>query len=530
MYKVLNVSKYEELMKKHHITSLAAKVMANRNISFTNKIIENDSYKYKDMDKVVSVILKAMSDNKKIAIYGDYDTDGICAVSILYRTFKLMKYDVGYYVPNRYEDGYGLSSKIVKQMHEKGYTLLICVDNGIKAFESIEEAKSYGMDVLVLDHHQKDDSYPNFDLLLHPEYSDFTEYNMCAASVCYFVSKALLASEDEVCMSLAGIATIADVMPLVEQNKLLASKAITYLNTKKYKAINYLNNDNKQYDEHTLGMVVIPKLNSIGRICKGNTANRLVNFLTSDNLEELKKGASFIEKTNEDRKKMTEEGFIALDKGSYTSKIIVERSDDMLEGINGIIAARFTNKYKLPSIVFSLDETKEYYKGSARSIDEVNIIEILEKNGYIEQFGGHKGAAGLTIKKENYEAFVANIEQDCERYEYKEQPLEVIEVEKEELTYKAYEDLLKLSPFGEGNPKPLFILKDCDVNSINKSKDGKHILMNISKDSSLVGFNLGSKLDRNISKYDLIFRLEPNNMYPNRLSCVCISMEGINNV
>ena len=126
-------------------------------------------------------------------------------------------------------------------MHEKGYYLLICVDNVIKAFESIEEAKSYGMDVLVLDHHQKDESYPNFDLLLHPEYSNFTEYNMCAASVCYFVSKALLASEDEVCMSLAGIATIADVMPLVEQNKLLAAKAIAYLNTKKYKAINYLN-------------------------------------------------------------------------------------------------------------------------------------------------------------------------------------------------------------------------------------------------------------------------------------------------
>ena len=199
----------------------------------------------------------------------------------------------------------------------------------------------------------------------------------------------------------------------------------------------------------------------------------------------------------------------------------------MLEGINGIIAARFTNKYKLPSIIFSLDETKENYKGSARSIEEVNIIEILEKNNHIKQFGGHKGAAGLTVQKDEYEAFVANIEADCANYEYKEQVLEVIEIEKNELNFKAYEDLLKLAPFGEGNPKPLFLLKDCNINEINKSKDGKHILMNISKDSSLIGFNLGNSLDRSIDKYDLIFRLEVNNMYPNRISCVCISMEGV---
>ena len=183
------------------------------------------------------------------------------------------------------------------------------------------------MEVLVLDHHQRDETYPHFDLLLHPEYSNFTEYNMCAASICYFLSKALLACEDEICMSLAGIATVADVMPLIEQNKLLVTKAINYLNTKKYTAINCLNSNNKKYDENLLGMTIIPKLNSIGRICKGNTANKLVNFLTSNNIQEIKKGAQFIEKTNEERKKMTEEGFISLDRGKYSSKIIIEKSD-----------------------------------------------------------------------------------------------------------------------------------------------------------------------------------------------------------
>ena len=193
MYKVLNVTEYKNIMNKHHISSLAAKVMANRDITFTSKIDEKNCYEYKDMDKVVGAILKAISDNKKIAVYGDYDVDGICSVSILYRIFKLLNYEIGYYIPNRYEDGYGLSSKIVKQMNDKGYSLLICVDNGIKAFDSINEAKKYDMDVIVLDHHQKEETLPNFDLYLHPEYSSFSEYNMCGASICYYLSKALLA-------------------------------------------------------------------------------------------------------------------------------------------------------------------------------------------------------------------------------------------------------------------------------------------------------------------------------------------------
>ena len=526
MYKVLDVREYENIMKKHDITSLATKVMSCRSITFTNKISEKNCYEYKDMDKIVSTILKAISDNKKIAIYGDYDVDGICSVSILYRTFKLLNYDVGYYVPNRYTDGYGLSSKIVKQMYEKGYSLLICVDNGIKAFNAIEEARSYNMDIIVLDHHQRDEKMPDFNLYLHPEYSNFSEYNMCAASICYYLSKALLSSEDEKCLVLAGVATIGDVMPLVDQNKIIVNKALECLNKGKYKAINSLNINNTKYDENLISMHIVPKLNSVGRICKGGLANKLVKFLTEDDEKEINTIAQFIEKTNVERKKMTEEYFNKLDKGSYANKIIVEKNDEMLEGLNGIIAARFVNKYKLPSIIFSLDEEKKNYKGSARSIHDLNIIQLLEKNGYIEVFGGHKGAAGLTVKKENYNGFMSKIVEDCESYNYKEEIHDVIEINKSELFYKAYEDLTKLSPFGEGNPRPLFILKNIDRKELNKSKDGKHILMNISKEVNLVGFNLANQLCDEYDSYNFIFRLELNNMYSNRITCICLEVEG----
>ena len=530
MYRVLDTKDYTKLMKQYNITSLAAKVLAIRQITFTSKIEEKNSYNYKDMDKVVGMILKAINDHKKIAVYGDYDVDGICSVSILYRTFKLLNYNIGYYIPNRYEDGYGLSSKIVKQMKDKGYSLLICVDNGIKAFEAIEEARKLDMDVIVLDHHQKEELLPNFNLYLHPEYSNFSEYNMCGASICYYLSNALLAKEDEKCAMLAGIATIGDVMPLVDQNKLLVSKAIKYLNEKHYNAIDLLNTGSKKYDENLISMVIVPKLNSIGRICKGTVANQLVKFLTSDNEQELRSISKFIENTNNERKTITEENFVKLDKESYDSKIIIEKSDDMLEGINGIIAARFVTKYKLPSIVFSLDDKKENYKGSARSISGLNIIEILKDNNYIEAYGGHKAAAGLTVKKENFANFVKHIESQCENYVYEEEIIDVIEIDENEISYKSYQDLSKLAPFGEGNTKPLFLLKNIKDSNINKSKDGKHVLLNISKDVSLVGFGLANKLEDKYGSYNFIFKLELNNMYPNKITCMCIDLEGNNNV
>ena len=527
MYKVLDVNGYEELMNKHHISSLLAKVLINRRIPFTNKIIEKKSYEYKNMDKVVGMILKAINDNKKIVVYGDYDVDGICSVSILKRTFDLLNYNIGYYVPNRYEDGYGLNIDKVHQFNEKGYSLIICVDNGIKAFDAIKEARNLQIDVIVLDHHQKEDELPEFNLYLHPEYSAFSNYNMCGASICYHLSKALLAKEDEKCLALAGIATIGDVMPLVDQNKYIVSKALEYLNKKKYLAIDMLNIDSKKYTETMLSMQIVPRINSIGRICKGIIINNLVKYLTCDDEKEIIKFAKFIEETNNKRKIMSEEFFKKIDKGSYSDKIIIESDDELLEGLNGIIAGKLSEKYNLPCIVFSLDETKENYKGSARSVEGLNIVELFSKNEYIKVYGGHEGAAGLTVAKEDFDKFKETIINECKNNEYKDKILDVIEVSIEELTLKQYEDLLKIAPYGEENEMPLFLLKDYDCSNLNKSKDGKHVLLKLTEAASLVGFCLVDQLKENCTHYNLIFNLELNNRYRNKITCNCKVLEGI---
>lgn len=525
MYKVLDITGYEELMNKHHISSLLAKVLINKKISFTNKIIEKSPYDYKNMDKVVGMILKNINEKKKIVVYGDYDADGICATSILKRTFDLLNYDIGYYLPNRYEDGYGLNVKRVNQFHEKGYSLIICVDNGIKAYEAIEEAKKLNMDVIVLDHHQNDQDLPSFDLYLHPQYSSFSDYNMCGASICYYLSKALLAKEDEICLALAGIATIGDVMPLVEQNKLIVSKALSYLNKKKYKAIDLLNIKNKPYTENMLSMQIVPRLNSIGRICKGNTINNLVKYLTSDDEKDLIEFSKFIEKTNNNRKEMADFYLQKLDKGYYDEKIIIEKDDEMLEGINGIIAGKLSEKYNMPCIIFSLDENKVNYKGSARSVEGVSIIDLFNKNNYIKVCGGHEGAGGLTVEKENYENFVNSIKKDCKNNEYKENILEVIEITKDEITLKAYQDLQKIAPFGQDNEIPLFLLKNYDCKNYNVSRDGKHVLLKLTDIANLTAFNMVKDLKQNCTCYDLIFNLELNNLYNNKITCNCKKME-----
>jgi single-stranded-DNA-specific exonuclease len=158
------------------------------------------------------------------------------------------------------------------------------------------------------------------------------------------------------------------------------------------------------------------------------------------------------------------------------------------------------------------------------------IEELISKNEFVCAFGGHKGAAGLTIKKDDYDNFVNQITKECDNIVYEEEIIEVISIEKEELTFKAYQDLLKLGPFGEGNEKPLFIINNCDTKLFNKSKDGKHLLMNISNEAGIVGFNMGSSINNEIDSYNLVVKIERNNMYQNKITCFCIEMEANNNV
>ena len=523
-YTYFNNINYKDIAKKENVSTLVAKAIEAYNLSLDkNKELENP-YKYNNMNEVVGYLHKAVFAKKKIVVYGDYDVDGICSVAILKRMFDLLGLDIGYYIPNRYKDGYGLNITKVEEIAIKNYDIIICIDNGINANEAINLAKSKNMEVIVLDHHELVGDIPNCDYYLHPTMSNFSTYNMCASSVAYYLTVAMLANNDDKCAILAGIATLSDVMPLIEQNKLLVRNALKLLNKHSYKNLDLLIDDN-EYNEQVLTMSLIPKLNSVGRIVKDNKVNSLIKFLLEENENELMKYVKFILECNKNRKEISEDFFNSL-KIEPDKRIIITKDDTLIEGVCGIIASRLANSYNAPTITFARSEDGNFYKGSARSVDGINIVEMLSKIDYLVNFGGHEKAAGLTINVDDYSKFVLDMEKLILSYKKEEISKEVILLEESELGYKEYQELLKYGPFGEANPYPMFALNSISKDKITFSKDKKHLIIKLNNDVTLLGFNLANRYEEKYNNYEAIFTLDKNNLFRNKLSCKCIEIKG----
>lgn len=525
-YEFFENNKYNNISKTMKVSSLVAKAIEAYNLSSDKDIKLESPYKYKGMQELVSYLLKIINEKRKIVIYGDYDVDGICSVSILKRMFHLLNTQVGYYIPNRYVDGYGLNCDKVEEISKKGYDLIICIDNGINAREAIELAKEKGIDVAVLDHHELNGDMPRCDYFLHPILSGFSNYNMCASSIAYYLSLALLSQNDERCAILAGIATLSDIMPLVSQNKLLLKNAIDLLNKHKYKNLDLLIDDS-EYNENTLSMILIPKLNSIGRMIKDIRVNNIIKFLFEDKEKELLEYSKFVLSCNEQRKSISNEFFSKIDLSKFEN-IVVVKDDTLIEGVCGIVASRVVGCTNMPAIVFAKSDDGKYYKGSARSIDGLNIVDLLKDFDYLVSFGGHEKAAGITIDINDFEKFKMDIENKLKNVKFKEPIKKAILLSEDELTYKNYLELLKYGPFGEGNPYPLFALNNIPKDKVYFSKDNKHLIIKLNSEVTLLGFNLANKYQEKYNNYEVIFTLDKNNLIKNKLSCKCEEIIGGN--
>ena len=523
-FEIFNNEKYLEIAKEKKTSTLVAKAIEAYNISLDKDLQLKNPYDFNMMNDVVSYILKAISDKKKIMVYGDYDVDGICSISILKRTFSLLKTNIGYYVPNRYIDGYGINCKMVEEIAKKNYDIIICIDNGINAIEAINLANSKGIEVLVLDHHELNGDIPNCKFYLHPKLSNFVNYNMCASSIAYYLSLALLGENDEKCAILAGIATLSDIMPLVEQNKLLLKNAITLLNKHKYKNLDILI-DNNEYNETTLSMTLIPKLNSVGRIIKDIKVNSIINFLFEEDEKKMLEYAKYILNCNETRKQISNDFFNTVCDEPFKNSIVV-KNDELLEGVCGIIASRLAHTHDVPSFVFAKSEDGSYYKGSARSSAGYDLVSILNNIDYLVNFGGHEKAAGLTLNINDFDKFKVDIENIISNIKREENSMKVILVDEEELTYKNYLELLKYGPFGEANLYPIFIMKSLKKDLVTFSKDKKHLLIKLNNDVTFLGFNLANKYEEKYNNYEVIFTLDKNNLIKNKLSCKCLEING----
>ena len=453
-------------------------------------------------------IKEAIKKQKKILIYGDYDCDGIMSTSIMKNVFKKVNYDVGFYIPSREEDGYGLNIKNIDLFNKLGYKIIITVDNGITLVNEIDYASKLGIDVIVLDHHMIQEKMPNAKFIIHPSLSTIGEYNISAGEVCFYFSWAFLGYIDKYLITLASISTISDMMPLKSYNRLLVKLGIKYLNEYKYDSIYDL--IDKKYEiisEDNFGLEIAPKINSIGRMINDNTRFNIVKYFTSnDDLN--KKRLVWINHNNCLRKVKIKEISDGIEIDNNKSSIVITINKN--EGLAGLIANHLLNKYNKPVVVFSTTNENELLKGSARSKPGFNIVDSFDNLKHlIIQYGGHDCAGGLTINRNDLNEFSRLFEEYAKNHSFLELEKGKIEILLSELNISDYNIYRSFGPFGEGFEKPTFTLKDFNVSSFYESKDGKHLFSSPTSTSKIVYFNYNKKI-KNRKKVDLIGELTRN--------------------
>ena len=441
------------------------------------------------MDKMTARIFKAIENKEKIIIYGDYDVDGISATSIMVKTFKKLNYEVSYYIPSRYLDGYGLNVANVEKIASKGFNMIICVDNGVCAIEAIDRAYELGMEVLVVDHHEQ----PNPELchayaILHPTISHVSDIVASAGYMSLFLSAGLLGYFDEYLTSIAGLSVISDLMELEGYNKDVVKIAIDNINKYQYPQFKLLT-DSLPITEKTFAMEIAPKLNSVARIEKDTVVNRLVKYFVSEDKYEVYSLANWISEENNKRKELTTEALSFLDDLEVSEPAVVIKLD-VIEGLIGLIASRLVNQLNKPAFVFTKAEDG-VLKGSCRSKDGFNIVEALDlSSDFLLTHGGHSKAGGVSLKEEDFEKFKVNIYKYALSHPFIEEEKHPIEISLGDISTENYRILRTFSPFGMGNPEPEFVIKNIASKNLTYISFGKHISVKLTMNTKLLGFNM----------------------------------------
>lgn len=482
-YKIQALSKTTEIMKDFHVNSLLAKVIESKNMdlemyqSLVNpRLIYHDFSLFSEGEMALERIREAIAQNEKICIYGDYDCDGILATSILVQAFHELHVEVGYHIPNRFTDGYGLNAKRVKQMADKGYTLIITVDNGIKSFEAVDEANKYGVDVIITDHHTFDEGdYPDAMSIVHTKLSqDYPFKEICGGFVAYKLAAALLGHHDPYLYALAALTTVSDMMPLLDENRSLVKRGLLFMMNNHYPQLDLLLGRQK-YSTTSLGFSVAPKINAFGRLPEMVNPNNLVKYFQKQVdplfLEAVAKNAGMI---NSKRQSLTQKYYEEALTSPHDS-FLYYSSSHIHEGVVGLVAGKYARDFNRPSFVMHYDEKTGIHKGSARGVEGFNLYEFFTAHSdLLCQYGGHAMAGGFSVDQEHFDLFKQAIEKEIVGRSF-ESSQEVIPLTIEDLTIDNVESLDALEPFGQGNEAPKFILKDVLFDQMRQLSEGKHL-------------------------------------------------------
>lgn len=491
----------------------------------------HNPFEMKDMDKAVQRILQAIENQENILIYGDYDVDGTTAVSLFYLYLSELYNNVTYYVPDRYKEGYGVSFQGINYASDNNISLIITLDCGIKAIDKVDYAKEKGIDVIVCDHHTPSSELPKAVAILNPKQKDcsYSYDELCGCGIAFKLAQAinivLERPESFVFkyLDLVAIAIAADIVPITGENRILLAQGLSLINEKPSIPVRKLLQTAKQpYTTTDLVFVVAPRINAAGRIAH---ANLVIELLTQKQEKEIISKAYEIEYLNDKRKRLdeeiTQEALVQIiENQEENKKTTVVFQPFWHKGVIGIVASRLIENYYRPTLVFTKNEDK--LVASARSVSGFNIYNALEAcQEYLEQFGGHKYAAGLTIKEENYnkfkEAFELIVSQTIDK-ELLEQRINIdLEIKLEDVSSIFFETLKRFAPFGPENMTPVFLSKGVKAKEFRTVGDGSHlriVLTNIEETVSFVaiGFGLAEKktLLEKGQPFDIVYQLEEN--------------------
>lgn len=532
--------KIEIIQEKYKLGKLVSRIIANKNIDekdiekFLNPTRHDfyDPFLMPDMEKAINRILKAIEKNEKIIVYGDYDVDGITSSTIIKRFMKDIGIEVDVYIPNRINEGYGLNKDAITKIANEGYNLIITVDCGITAIEEIELAKELKIEVIVTDHHEPGEEIPETVAVVDCKRKDnkypFRELAGCGVAFKLIQALAIKMeiNENEYLkyLDIACIGTISDIVPLIDENRVIAKLGLMLVKQTKNIGLREILKlaGFREINATTVSFGISPRINACGRM--GHQEVALELFLTNDPLK-ARELAEQLEEYNIERQNIEKRIFEEAIECIESSKNVKEEpacyilgKEGWHHGVIGIVSSKITESYYKPSILICFEG--EDARGSGRSIEGFDIHEAVSKcNKYLTNYGGHSMAIGLSLKTDDFDKFKKEFEEYAKNNIQEEKTIPELKIDDEvnqnEVNIAAIKELSLLEPFGEANYEPVFIYKNLKITSIRTLTDGKHLklgLQDIHSYIDAIGFGMGELAEEFQigDKIDIVGKLQIN--------------------
>src|SRR5690625_2224136 len=502
----------DPLPKDINLSSVTRRLLAQRHIT-TEEAIEKflkpklthliEPHLLDTIDLAKERIEQAIKNDEKILIYGDYDADGVTATVILLKTLRQLGARRDFYIPNRFTEGYGPTKAAFKRAADTGFTVIVTVDTGISAIAEAEYAKELGIDLIITDHHETLDNIPDAYAIIHPKLSkNYSFKHLAGVGIAFKLAQHLLGYLPEKYLDLVAIGTIADLVPLIEENRVFAAHGLKKLTTTTNKGLQALKNvcslkDSIEADD--VGFLLAPRINAVGRLQDASLAVKLLMSETSEEAEEL---AQIVQSLNLKRQQLVRETVkeaVAIIEEKELQNFIVVANEGWNEGVLGIVASHLVQKYDRPAIVLTIQKDNNLLKGSGRSIPAFDLFTNLHKiKDVFTNFGGHAQAAGMSLPLENLQTLQEKLNKIVNEQLKQEDFKQLININDElasdELTESIVHEINMLAPFGMENPKPKFLFKHIPYDVRQIGQDKSHLKLKFQGNNGTfegLGFGMG---------------------------------------